>query len=105
MSEKYFATIQNQAPYRARGDMMSPPCFYCSVRGFLYAVKEEQYITLERETMGMSRRFLLEHIEKCLEKNECKVVDVKGGIIRMERLTSKEDFCDSVSQQENVLGS
>lgn len=85
--------------------MMSHPCFYSSVRGFLYAVKEEQYITLERETMGMSRRFLLKPIEKCLEKNECKIVDVKGDIIRMERLTDKEDFGDSVSQQENVLGS
>ena len=85
--------------------MMSPPCFYCSVRGFLYAVKEEQYITLERETMGMSRRFLLEPIEKCLENNECKIVDVKGGIIQMERLTGKEDVGGSASRQENVLGS
>ena len=55
--------------------------------------------------MGMSRRFLLEPIEKCLENNECKIVDVKGGIIQMERLTGKEDVGGSASRQENVLGS
>ena len=53
----------------------------------------------------MSRRFLLEPIEKCLENNECKIVDVKGGIIHMERLTGKEDVGGSASRQENVLGS
>ena len=56
-------------------------------------------------SLGMSRRFLLEHIEKCLENNECKIVDVKGGIIQMERLTGKEDVGGSASRQENVLGS
>ena len=56
-------------------------------------------------SLGMSRRFLLEPIEKCLENNECKIVDVKGGIIQMERLTGKEDVGGSASRQENVLGS
>ena len=52
-------------------------------------------------SLGMSRRFLLEPIEN----NECKIVDVKGGIIQMERLTGKEDVGGSASRQENVLGS
>ena len=56
-------------------------------------------------SLGMSRRFLLEPIEKCFENNECKIVDVKGGIIQMERLTGKEDVGGSASRQENVLGS